>query len=292
MDFTSSEEAKDVLEDADAVLVNLYPLDGELIRSMKKCRVISRYGVGYDNVDVDAATEMGIQVCRVPDYSVEDVSDHALALLLGCVRMTAYKDRMIRTGKWNLHSDYPCFRMKDRVLGIVGYGLIGRALHRKVSGFGFWKVLVYDPYADQEEIKKRGGTPVDMKCLLGDSDYISIHAPLSGETKHLFDESAFDKMRQGTILVNTSRGGLIDEQALCDALDRGILASAGLDVFESEPLELESKLRRFDNVILTDHTGFYSVESLRELKIKAAENIVEVLRGDPPTYPVNSVKSK
>jgi D-3-phosphoglycerate dehydrogenase len=290
-DFSEAdkEEAAAVLREADGVLVNLFPLTGDIIRKMKRCRVISRYGVGYDNVDVGAATEMGIQVTRVPDYCSEDVSDHALALLLSCIRKVAYKDRLIRRGEWNLHKDYPCFRIKGKVLGIVGYGGGGRALHRKVSGFGLAKVLVDDPYVPDNVIFGSGAEPANLATVLRESDYVSIHAPLSEETFHLMNSGTLGMMKRGAILINTARGPLVEEEALCAALKAGTIAGAALDVFEEEPLGSESSLRDLDTVILSDHTAWYSEESLFELKTKAARNILEVLTGTKPTYPVNTL---
>ena len=289
-DFSEGDEAEaeEVLAEADGVLVNLFPLTGDIIRKMKKCRVISRYGVGYDNVDVDAATERGIQVTRVPDYCSEDVSDHALALLLSCIRKVAYKDRLIRRGEWNLHKHYPCFRIKGKVLGIIGYGGGGRALHRKVAGFGLARVLVDDPYVPDNVILGSGAEPAGLERVLGESDYVSIHAPLSEETFHLMNSGTLSMMKPGAILINTSRGPLVEEGALCAVLKSGSIAGAALDVFEEEPLGGESSLRDLDNVILSDHTAWYSEESLVELKTKAARNILEVLTGMKPTYPVNT----
>jgi len=283
------DEAAAVLEEADGVLVNLFPLTGDIIRRMKRCRVISRYGVGYDNVDVTAATEMGIQVTRVPDYCSEDVSDHALALLLSCIRKVAYKDRLIRRGEWNLHKDFPCFRIKGKVLGIIGYGGGGRALHRKVAGFGLDRVLVDDPYVPDNVILGSGAEPADLSRVLRESDYVSIHAPLNDETFHLMNSGTLEMMKPSAILINTARGPLVEEEALCASLKAGTIAGAALDVFEEEPLSAESSLKDLDNVILSDHTAWYSEESLVELKTKAARNILEVLTGCKPTYPVNAV---
>jgi D-3-phosphoglycerate dehydrogenase / 2-oxoglutarate reductase len=277
------------IQTVDAILVNLHSMDKELISKLDKCRVISRYGVGYDNVDVEAATEKGIWVARVPDYSIEDVSDQALALLLGCVRKIAYKDRMIRNGKWNLHDDQPCHRIKDGVLGLIGYGAISRRFHEKTQGFGFSKVLVYDPYVDNEKIKENGGVPADLAAVLTSSDYISVHVPLTDSTRGLINREKLNTMKKGAILINTSRGPVLNEADVTDALAKGVITGAGLDVFDTEPLALDSPLRKLDNVILSDHTGWYSEESKEELKTKAALNIVSVLEGRKPVYPVNEI---
>jgi D-3-phosphoglycerate dehydrogenase len=288
-DFSGSEEAKAVLKDADAVLVNLYPLTGDIIRAMVNCKIIVRYGVGYDNVDVKAATDRGIWVARVPDYSLEDVSDHALALLMSSVRKIAYKDRKVRAGEWNLHKDWPAFRVAGKTLGLIGFGAIARVLFRKVSGLGLDKVLVFDPYVPDSEIEKSGGIPADMKMIIKDSDFISIHAPLTKETEGIIGKEEFSGMKENCILINTSRGPLIDEEALYNALKDGQIAAAGIDVFSTEPLTDSSPLRELENITLTDHAGWYSEESIVELKTKVAQNVLSVLKGEKPIYPVNEI---
>lgn len=287
--LTGPEDAEKVLKDADAVLVNLFSLTKEVIEKMDKCKVISRYGVGYDNVDVEAATEKGIWVARVPDYSLEDVSDHALALLLGSIRKIAYKDRLIREGKWNLHKDWPSYRIAGKTLGLIGFGAISRTLFRKVSGFGLEKVLIYDPFVDDSDIEKSGGIPSTLGELLENSDYISIHASLTKETEGMIGKNEFKKMKNSCLIINTSRGSLVDENTLYNALKENIIAGAGIDVYKVEPLQESSPLRSLDNIILTDHAGWYSEESIVELKTKAARNILEVLKGGRPVYTVNKI---
>jgi D-3-phosphoglycerate dehydrogenase len=295
VEVVRSREEADVLpaaSQADGLLVNLHPVPQTLIDRLERCRVISRYGVGYDNVDVDAATARGIWVARVPDYCLEDVSDQALALLLGCVRKIAYKDRRVREGGWNLASEQPCFRMAGKTLGLIGYGAIARTIHRKVSGFGLARVLVHDPYLDPKQIEAGGAIPASLKVLLKESDYVSVHAPLNEQTRGLIGARELAQMKKGSLLVNTSRGPLVDERALAEALARGRIAGAGLDVFESEPLPPDSPLRRLDNVIFSDHAGWYSEESVRELKTKAARNVAAVLAGERPPYPVNDPRTR
>ena len=277
------------LRHADAILVNLFPLTAQIISELEKCRVISRYGVGYDNVDVDAATRKGIWVARVPDYCHEEASDQSLALLLACVRKIAYKDRKIRQGAWNLHGDQPTGRIAGKTLGIVGYGRVGRAVHRKVGGFGLGRVLVCDPTEDPEIIRAAGARKVGLRELIEQSDFISLHVPLKPDTLHLIGRSELAQMKPGVILINCSRGPVVDEQALAEALVSGHIGGAGLDVFETEPLPVHSALRSLDNVVLSDHAGWYSEESVVELKRKAARNVAAVLGGGTPLYPVNSV---
>ncbi len=277
------------IQNADALLVNLYPMSKNIISNLKHCKIISRYGVGYDNVDIEAATQKGIWVSNVPDYSIEDVSDQALALLLGNIRKIAFKDRMIRRGEWNLHSNQLNHRMKGAVLGLIGYGAIAKRFHEKTSAFGFSKVLVYDPFIKREIITNKGASPTDLNILLSESDYISIHVPLNDTSKKMIGEKQLNLMKKNSILINTSRGGVIDQQALIDTLQKKQIAGAGLDVFEKEPIPNNSPLLKLDNVTLSDHTGWYSEESLKELKTKAAINVLAVLKGGQPIYPVNNL---
>ncbi len=288
--LSSDEEAISELQQADGILANLFPMTSRVIESLKRCKVISRYGVGVDTVDIEAATRKGIWVARVPDYSTEDVSDQALALLLGCVRKVAYKDRKVREGRWNLQKDQPAHRIAGKILGLVGFGAIARCLRRKVTGLGLSEVLVYDPYVGAETIEKAGCVSVPLSTLLARSDFVSVHVPFTQQTKALIGEREIEAMKPEAILVNTARGPVIDESALGRALTEHRLGGAGLDVFEKEPLPLESTLRTLDTVILSDHTGWYSEESVVELKTKAARNVAAVLAGGAPLYPVNHIE--
>lgn len=282
----------EVLRDADAVLVNLHPLPGSVIRKLGRCRVISRYGVGYDNVDVAAASEAGIWVARVPDFCLEDVSDHALALLLACVRHVALRDRRIRRGEWKQIGEHHSYRIAGRTLGLIGFGAIARALFRKVSGFALARVLVFDPYVDPKEIAAAGAVPAGLDELLRSSDYVSVHAPLAPETRGLIGTRELELMPPHAVLINTARGPLVDEKALAQAMAAGRLGAAGLDVFAEEPLPSGSPLRSLENVVLSDHCGWYSQESMVELKTKTARNALEVLKGGRPMYAVNNPASR
>jgi D-3-phosphoglycerate dehydrogenase len=287
-DLRTESEAMTALSQADGILLNLFPLTAGIISSLARCRVISRYGVGYDNVDLDAATEKGIWVARVPDYCHEEASDQALALLLGCIRKIAYKDRMIRQGRWNLHGDLPTNRVAGRTLGIIGYGRVGRALHRKVSGFGLREVLICDPKVDGATMEKAGGKKAGLSEVLENSDYVTLHVPLCASTRGMIAEKEIQAMKSSAILINTSRGSVVCQKALAAALVGGRIAGAGLDVFEEEPLPADSPLNKLDAVILSDHAAWYSEESMAELKTKAAKNVAAVLTGGVPLYPVNS----
>jgi D-3-phosphoglycerate dehydrogenase / 2-oxoglutarate reductase len=281
-----------LLAGCDGVLLNLFRLDAAAIAQLRRCRVISRYGVGYDNVDVEAATRAGIWVANVQHYAMEDVSDHALALLLDCVRRVTERDRAIRKGEWNTTNRLKGFRLAGKTLGLVGYGDIARCLHRKISGFGLARVLVSDPLVDDAKVRAAGAEPAALARLLAESDFVSIHAPLLPSTRGMIGTAALASMKKGAVLVNTSRGPLVDEAALAAALREGRLAAAALDVFEQEPLPPSSPLRGVDNAVLTDHVGWYTEESIVELKTGCARNVAEVLQGRPPVYPLNKPQAK
>ena len=275
-----------VARTADAVLVTYAQLTADMIRQMSRCRIISRFGIGVDNVDIPAATSAGIVVTKVPDYCVDEVSDHAMALLLALVRKIPFANSRVHAGTWEMSSVVPIHRLRGTILGLVGFGRIPQLLAPKAQAFGL-TVLSYDPYVPKEVMAQFGVESVDFRTLLERSDYISIHAPLGPETHHLFNSEVFRQMKRGAYLVNTARGPLVDEKALADALDAGQLAGAALDVLPQEPPPAGTALLGRSNVILTPHTGFYSEESLVDLQAKASEEIVRVLSGQPPRHPVN-----
>ena len=283
---TPAEVAKNCA-DADGIMANLAPFPRETIERLKKCKIISRYGVGYDNVDVKACTEKGIILANVPDYCAEDVSDQALALLMGCVRKIARRDAQVRAGMWNIGRSDPIYRTCGKVFTFLGFGLIGRALLRKSRGLNFSRILVYDPYLSEDTIKGYGCEKTEWEEALALADYISVHMPLNKETTGIVGYDAFKLMKPNAMIINTSRGPIIDEDALVDALKTGKINSAGLDVHKIEPLPMDSKLRELPNCILSDHVSWYSEESFVELKTKVAQNIRDVLTGGAPKYVVN-----
>jgi D-3-phosphoglycerate dehydrogenase len=290
--FIKSQQAGDLIaaaRDADGVIVNLAPFPAAVIRELKKCKIISRYGVGYDNVDVPAATARGIWVANVPDFCGEDVSDQALALLLSCVRKVALRDRQVRAGVWSIPSAGPQWRLKGKTMVLVGYGQIARVLHRKLKGFEFGRILVVDPFVDAAVIQAAGAEKTDWDTALAQGDYFSIHMPLNEQTRGLFNEAVFKKMKRTAIVVNTSRGPIIDEPALYQALKEGWINSAGLDVFAKEPVDPGNPLLTLDNITVAGHTGWYTEEAQTELKRKAAENVRGVLTAGKPKYPVNKI---
>ena len=272
-------------KDADGLLVTYAKINADMIREMKKCRIISRFGIGVDNVDLEAATRQGIVVTKVPDYCIDEVSDHAMALLLSLVRKIPFSSARAHAGRWDMPAVVPIHRLRGTVLGLVGFGRIPQLVAPKAKAFGM-RVVAYDPYVPQPVMDMAGVGRVEFAELLKISDYVSIHSPLLPETRHLFSTDVFRQMKPGALVVNTSRGPVVDEAALAAALDSKQIAGAALDVLEQEP-PVSSPLFGRDNVILTPHTSFYSVESLEELQTKAAEEVVRVLSGQPPRNPVN-----
>ena len=282
----TEEDVKKACRDADGVLLRSAPMPAAVVASLEKCKVIARYGVGVDNVDVESAPAKGIVVANVPGYCDDEVSTQAVALICALMRKTVSHDKAVRAGKWDIGSADPIYRTKGKTLGLLGIGRIARTVAKKMAGFEM-KMIAYDPYVTEEQVKGLGVTMVDLGTLLTTSDFLSIHAPLGPSTRHIIDAKALAKMKPTVYIVNTSRGGLIDQKALTQALADGKIAGAGLDVYEVEPLEAESPLRRLDNCILTDHAGWYSEESIVELQTRAAQAVAAVLAGRRPESPVN-----
>ena len=284
---SSPESVMKLARDADAVLVTYAKINGDMIREMKKVRIISRFGIGVDNVDLDAATQAGIVVTKVPDYCIDEVSDHAMALLLSAVRKIPMATDQVHAGTWKMPNFVPIHRLRGSVLGLVGFGRIPQLVAPKAKSFGL-RVVAYDPFIPNEVFAKAGVEQVDFPQLLKISDYVSIHSPLTPETKGLFNADAFNQMKQGSYVVNTARGPIIDEAALAAAIDSGHIAGAALDVMTNEP-PVNSPLIGKRNVIITPHTSFYSDESLVELQTKASQEVANVLTGKPARNPVNQV---
>ena len=273
---------------ADVVMIqSVRPLmSRSVIENLTKCRSIIRLGIGYDTVDVEAATEQGIVVCNAPTYCVEDVAEHALALLLGAVRHLARQDRWIRAGRWDRTGARPARRMKGRTLGFISFGRIARALAERLTGFGM-RLLAYDPFLDEQTMGQFGVGKVELADLLREADFISVHCPLTPQTHHLLGSRELALIKPGAFLVNTSRGPIIDEEALIQALSEGRLWGAGLDVMEEEPLPPESPLRSMENVTLTPHVGANSEESVTELYQTGIRIAIDVCNGRWPESVVN-----
>jgi D-3-phosphoglycerate dehydrogenase len=272
-----------IAADADALLVEYSPITRRVIQVLKKCKVISVEGIGYDNVDVEAAVEAGIVVTNVLGYCVEEVSDHTLALIMACARGLARLNDLVRQGRWEIGNVRP-IRLRGKALGIVGLGAIGRLVAMKAQGFGL-ELIGHDPFVPEDRWPP-GVKQVDLPTLLRESDFITLHTPLSGATARLISKPEMSLVKKGAYLINTSRGGVVDEDALCDALASGTLAGAALDVTTVEPPPRDSRLLTLDNLLITPHVAYYSEESAREVRVRAAEQIVRVLSGEPATDPV------
>ena len=275
-----------VARDADAVLVTYAKITGDMIRQLTKCRIISRMGIGVDNIDIAEATKARIVVTKVPDYCIDEVSDHTMALLLAVVRKIPFINAQVHGGTWKMSAVVPIHRLRGSVLGLMGFGRIPQLVAPKAKAFGIG-VIAYDPYVPKEVFTGAAVDSVDFPTLLKTSDFVSIHSPLVPETKQLFNADAFRQMKRSAYLVNTARGPIVDEAALAAALDAGEISGAALDVMAQEPPGASSPLYGRDNVVLTPHTSFYSEESLVDLQTKAAEEVVAILSGKAPRNPVN-----
>lgn len=284
----SPDEVREHAADARIVLVGaVEPMDAAALAELRACELLVRRGVGIDNVDVPAATALGLPVAFVPDATVEEVSDHALALLLALERRIVALDRAVSRGDWSRDATVIAAsrrgmrRLEELTLGIVGFGRIGQALARK-AGSIFGTVVAFDPYATISAEAWPGVDQVDFEGLLERADLISLHAPRTPDNDHLFSSEAFARMRPGAYIVNTSRGGLIDEAALLEAVAAGRLAGAGLDVTEREPLPPDSPLLGEERILVTGHSAASSTSADRELRARAVDAARRALRGERP----------
>jgi D-3-phosphoglycerate dehydrogenase len=276
------EEALRLCEEAQGVMLRRVEAPVQLLRRFRRCKILVRYGVGTDNVDVDAATAQGIIVGHTPEYGMDEVSTHAIALWLACVRrLVETHSKMAGSSAWDVHRNEPLWRVAGRTLGIVGLGNIGRTVARKMAGWGV-RLLAADPFVDAAVAAELEVELVDLDRLCQESDYITLHCPLLPETKHLINSRTLGLMKPGAILVNTARGPVVETEALLKSLDTGRLAMAGLDVFEEEPLPKGSPLRSHPRVVHTDHVAWYSEEAQAQLQRTAAEEVARVCTGGLP----------
>ncbi len=281
-------EVLEVAREADGLLVQYAPITQEVIAGLRKCRVIARYGIGVDTIDVAAATRAGIAVCNVTGYCVDEVSEHALALLLACARRIPQLNSSVREGTWDVTRIAPDIqRVTGQHLGLIGFGEIGRAVATKAQALGL-VVKAYDPFVDSTVMSALGVEKIgEITCLLQTSDFVSIHVPLSPSTYHLIGREELASMKATAYLLNTSRGSLVDEDALRDALVDGTIAGAALDVLEREPPGRDNPLLGLENVIVTPHAAYYSRTSLLALQTRTAEAVAAVLTGGIPRSLVN-----
>ncbi len=278
-------------ERADAVMVSTQRLDARFIAGLSRCRIIARVGTGVDAIDIDAAARCGIWVANVPDAYTEDVSAHAMALLLALARRLPSLARSTRAGSWDSGFVRPLHSIRGSTLGIIGFGRIGRAMAAKARAFDM-DVLFHDPLVSRDAGAAAGARSADLDALLPASDYVSLHIPLTDGTRGLIGAAALARMKPGACLINTSRGALVDETALIAALRSGALAGAGLDVLAAEPPSPENPLLALENVLVTPHIGWYSEESTRFVRVKSSEEVARVLGGSAPLNPVNRLQGK
>ena len=272
---------------ADAILTCWKDVPAEALDIAPNCKVVSRYGIGLDNIPIGRATELGMLVTNVPDFCLEEVSDHVMAVLLATARQILPLARTPDRSGWTRETPRPIPRVSGQTLGLIGFGNIARALVPKALGFGL-RVIAFTPRLRAEDAPDGVEVTNDLGQMLAESDYVSIHCPLTEETAHLIDDASIAHMKRSALLINTSRGGVIDEEALIRALREGRIAGAALDVTDPEPPAADNPLLSLENVIVTPHAAFYSVAATAELARKAAENVVTVLRGGVPRTLVNA----
>jgi len=281
---TESELLREI-PDADAVITTSARFSDRVIRNLNKCKVIVRCGIGVDNIDLPAATEKGIYVANTPGLYVEEVSNHAVGLLLALSRKMFLADRLVRTGEYDFSMIRPVLELRGQILGLVGMGMVGSAIVEKTRPFGL-SYLVYDPHLDAGP-RIAGLEVVEFDYLIENSDFISVNCPLTPETKGLLGENAFGRMKPSAIVINTARGAIIDEPALVKALESGRVSGAGLDVLVEEPPGADNPLFRFQNVILTPHIAWYSEEVIRKMSLAAGAEVLRVFREEAPQCLVN-----
>lgn len=277
----NEEETLDAVRGASVVFNNFAPINERTMGVMEKGATVIRYGVGVDNVDLEAARRLGVHVCNVPDYGVEEVADHAAAMALALARKLGRYDAGVRAGGWKIGGMVDHVRsLGQTTVGLVGFGRIARAFAGRMQAFGA-TVVAYDPYVAQADAAAADITMLPLADVIARADILSLHVPLTPETRHMIGRAELGRMRRGAILINVSRGGLIDEAALAEALTGGHLGGAGLDVFEKEPLPVDSPLRAAPGTILSPHAAFFSDTSVERLQRLAAEEGLRALKGEP-----------
>lgn len=285
--FADEAALRKACRDADAIINQYVQLDAAFITTLERCRVIARYGIGVNTIDIEAATAAGIMVANVPDGSLDDVSDHAAAMILSLSRGLGIYDRALRRGQWDYAQAKPLHRLRGATLGLLGFGNIPRRLAAKMQIFGM-RVIAHDPFVDPDvALREHDTTLVTPEELFAAADVVSIHLPLTTETVNLVDSRLLGLMKTTALLLNTSRGGIVQEEDLAAALAGGRLGGAGLDVFSAEPLGHQSPFTELENTVLTPHAAWYSEESEQEIRTKTAQNVLDALFQGQPTYLVN-----
>ncbi len=296
--FKPEAEVLAAVRDADVIVVNMVPMPASLLAGLERCRLIIRHGIGYDNVDVDACTRQGISFAYQPDYCKEDVAEHAIALLFACARKVVRSRRTLdessQRGQWDFNGLFPIYRMDGKTLGILGAGRIGSRVFRKLRTFGF-RILACDPYLSEERrvaLEGEGLRFVDQDTLFQESDFITVHTPLKPETRHIVCRETLSQMKPTAYLINTSRGPMVDADALAEAVRAGTIAGAAIDVFDTEPPPPDFVLFGLENIILTPHIGWASEEAGWEIREAILADILSAYEGCPARCLVNDVKGK
>lgn len=278
-----------LVADAAAVITQFAPVSATVIAAMRKARVIVRYGIGVDNVDLEAARQRNIPVCNVPDYCIDEVADHTLSFILAMTRQVVANSQAVRGGQWKLAVPLAAMKnLRDQTVGIVGFGRIGREVARRLAAFKC-RLLVFDPMVPAADIERSGGTATGLGELLAASDLVTLHCPATAATRRMLNPQTFAQMKPGAILINASRGDLVETSSLIEALQRGHLGGAALDVCSPEPIPADSPLLRMDNVIVTAHIASASVKAVRTLRESVAQLAARTLRGEPLMNIVNGV---
>jgi D-3-phosphoglycerate dehydrogenase len=285
-DVSSKRELIESATDPVGIMTIETEIDESVMQAFPNLEFVSVHGIGVDMVDVDAATERGIPVFNTPHYCLEEVATHTLSLILACERRVCQFNNGVKAGGWDYDSEGPIRRLSTKTVGVIGCGDIGLEVVKRLDGFDV-DILGYDPYVSGEEMSQYGIRKADFDALCENSDVITVHTPLTESTRDLIDASAFESMEPGVTVINAARGGIIDQEALCDAIESGTVAYAGLDVVEDEPPQ-DDRLLEFDTVIATPHAAWYSADALAELQRQAGENVAAFIRGETPEYVVNS----
>ena len=282
----TADEVITAAKDMDALLVQWAPVNAAVIATLTRCKVIVRYGIGVDNVDLAATKAKGIAVCNVPDYGVREVAEHAVSLALALVRQLPQIDSRLRSGTWKITPDRPMPALHASTFATAGFGRIARTAHEMMAGFGC-KRIAYDPYVTAEVMKAAGVEKVEMDALFARADVLSLHLPATAETKHIVRAARLTQKKKTAIVVNTARGPLVDTVAAAAALKAGTIAGLGVDVYEKEPVEKDHPLFAAPNALLTSHVAWYSESSIPRLQQLAGEEVVRGLRGEPLKNQVN-----
>jgi D-3-phosphoglycerate dehydrogenase len=288
-------EVIDKCRDADIVVVNMVKMPESTIAELANLKLVIRHGAGYDNVDVDALTRRGIVLEYIPDYCADEVAEQAIALIFACARKVVWGrkvlDDSVARGEWDFKPIQPMFRMAGQTVGIVGCGRIGSLVYRKLEHFGF-KFLICDPYLSDKRKADLGIETLGLKEVVSAADYVSVHTPLNDETRHIMNAETIGWMKESAYLVNTSRGGMVDTDALADALKAGRIAGAAIDVYEKEPPRPDFPLLGLENCICSPHLSWYSVDAERTIREKIVQDIEMFIDGTGPRLPVNPEATK